>query len=294
MTKKYIQKLLAAVIISAIITTISLYSGMLYWYWQFFIVSLLYFTAGFCFKLKKEGWISLPFYSIIMILPFLLIYSVFTINKELYNVYPIALTPLISFVFGVILNIKLKRKSMRILSFASSILLFLLLAFVGMPNYLNYLAIEFRVEQKAFPRMQFIDKDLKKVGLHKLEADIIVLDIWTTYCSSCFRRFSDYNNLYLQYKDDARVKVYAVNLKEGRQSIEEVMEVVNDLNYSFPFLYTNDSVARVLKKDLFVTSVPKLIILDKNRKIVYQGRLITDKKQFIGNAYSIIDKLLKD
>lgn len=94
-----------------------------------------------------------------------------------------------------------------------------------------------------------------------------VLDFWHSRCSSCFKDFPKFDELYSSYKDSDVLDFYSI-----RQPIDdEYNDVIEQMkNYSFVTLSGSQNISNVFD----VRAYPTLLII-KNNQIIHRGSIKT-------------------
>lgn len=109
----------------------------------------------------------------------------------------------------------------------------------------------------------------EEVTLSKLRGKIVVIDFWATWCGPCRRGLP----LLQQFSDWARentddVVVYAINVWERGQNMEEVEQMVADFwtknKYTMPTLI---SMTDAITRDYGVSGIPVTVVIDKEGRI---------------------------
>ncbi len=240
-----------------------------------FILSYVLFRKN---ELKKHLKLSL-----IMILPIFLLFLIASFYSEFSIILIYLVFIPVSTFFGWLFS---KQKSLWIPIFS-----FILFPLVGHVIFPNFLVLQNNIgarTNKEFMKLSLINKDQETVELDK--SKIIVLDFWTTSCGVCFKKFPDLEKYYLEYKDNPNVEFYSINVPLERDKFNKVIKLVENLNYKFPTLYAT-SINEV--ENIGIYSYPHLIIL-KNGKLRYDGRLETDKYIFVNHLKSEINNLLTE
>ncbi|MEZ4803071.1 MAG: TlpA disulfide reductase family protein [Gelidibacter sp.] len=170
-----------------------------------------------------------------------------------------------------------------------SLSLFLFVAIVFFPNQFAYSQSIENPPNFQYDGLILSDNQNKNVELDSSKT--IVLDFWTTSCGICFKKFPEYEKIYLKYKVNPEVEIYSVNVPLKRDTFVKTVELVGKLNYKFPTLYLSPEEIDKLPDAYGINSYPHLLII-KNNHISYSGRMETNPLIFINNIYDEIDKTL--
>lgn len=275
------KKYKSTIILSIIITLVSIFSGAINWKIQFVIVSLLYFLSTL-FLLKNEKIEDKKIITIlILLLPFVLLYNytaisnIFKFNR--FHTLPIGLSPIVFVLIAILYSkFKLNKKKIVLVS------LFIgLLTYIGMANWLVFLNNNENPINKIFPELIITDINNNIINLKK--GKIIVLDLWATNCGSCIKKFPKFEDLKLEYKNDKNVEFYTLNLPLKRDSTLNIKKYVDKYKFKSLFAKKLDS-----WKKLNNRTVPKLLVLDKELRIIYKGSMNDKWYIFYNNIHSII------
>ncbi len=152
------------------------------------------------------------------------------------------------------------------------------------PNTFEAMANTGARVDKAMPELNFLNENGKPVSL---DSGLVVLDFWTTSCSVCFKKFPDYNEYSIKYANDPDIKLYAVNVPTVRDKPHSARDVFSKFDYHFPTLYaaSQEEITDKLGFELY----PHLLII-KDGRIKYSGRMITDKKILFNRLDQLIRK----
>ncbi|MCF6294330.1 MAG: TlpA family protein disulfide reductase [Flavobacteriaceae bacterium] len=275
-----------AIVFTIIATLIAIFSGAVNWVFQFTCIGLVYFFASLCILRNdkpKNKVISLA----ILISPFLLIYGFVLIPKLLefkrLHVLPILIFPVVNAFFGYLFY-KVKAKPYSKVIYVGIIII---MGYIGMPNWLNFSFDEENPIDKPFPKLKL--NDIYDNTFQFEKDKVIVLDLWSTACGICIKKFPDFEALKLKYKDDKSIEFYALYLPLKRDSIIDVKSYVKDYKFNSLFAIEISS-----WKTLDNRTVPKLLILNKDQRIVYKGRMNDKWYHFYNNINSLIEKYIND
>ncbi|WP_298332645.1 TlpA disulfide reductase family protein [uncultured Christiangramia sp.] len=276
-----IKRLLQGLVYGLIPITIYLIFGILFngdhkWMLPLILGSifLFYYFISSKFDFWKTG--------ILIILPLflsLLLISFFT-GFNLVFLY-IIFVPISAFLGSLFYN----KKNYLILIFV--LVFFPILGYYVLPNQIVLFNNRSARQIKEFKGLTVVNKERDTIQFDKNK--IIALDFWTTSCAICFKKFPDFEKIYLKLKSNPDIKMYSVNVPLKRDEFEKTVRLVDSLNYQFPTLFaTSMEEAR----ELGVKAYPHLIIL-KNGKVHYDGRLETEEKIFINNIEDEIKRLIE-
>jgi thiol-disulfide isomerase/thioredoxin len=279
-------------IITLISLALAILSGAINWPNQFVIGGLAYFTAGLLYHRKFV--ISRFLYGLIVVIPFVLIYTAHALIQHLVHVYPIAFWPPVAIVVGLLINKMHFNKVKKSSSIITFVLLIMFLGYLIIPNWLVYIHQSKYTVKQEVPEICFSTKDGASYCLNNQKGKVIVLDFWSTGCAVCFKKFPELEKMKEHYSNRDDLDIFAVNLLLRRDHIDSIHQKAENLPYSFNHLFTLYEQAKEIRKTLKINGVPTLVIIDKNSEILYVGGLNTKKHIILDNAYNIIDDALKD
>lgn len=137
-------------------------------------------------------------------------------------------------------------------------------------------ATQFNLEYQVqhFP---FASLDGSQFDEETLKGKIVLLDFWSFYCGSCFKKFPEIEKLHQTYKYDPNVRVMSVH--EGSETLAEVRQHRMLQDYTFPVVHDRDG---ALFKDLQLWGVPQVVLLDPQGQVVliHQGYAKQDEARF--------------
>ena len=116
---------------------------------------------------------------------------------------------------------------------------------------------------------------------------LTVIDFWASWCRPCLKAMPKLQKVYTEYKSKG-VSFIGVNV-DGPRSFSKALPLVNSLNITYPNI---SDIEGKLKEELEVSSMPTLLIIDHNNKVVFrhEGFASGDEEEW----RSIIDKLLAE
>ncbi|ULC59981.1 TlpA family protein disulfide reductase [Flaviramulus sp. BrNp1-15] len=276
------KKYKSLIILSILTTLIAIFSGAINWVFQFICVGILYFISTML--LFRNGFFKKkPLYAVVIIIPFLLIYGFVVIGRLIqYNevhTLPILIIPIISVLFGYLFSFfNLKNSSKLIYA-----IIIIIIGYIGMPNWLNFAFDKENPINEPFPELVLSDINQKPFKLKGNK--VIILDLWSTSCGICIKKFPDFEKLMLDYKNDSEVEFYTLNLPLKRDSIRDITSYVSKYKFQSLFAEKYDSWSKLNNE-----TVPKILILNKNKNIVYKGRMNDKWYHFYNNIENLIMK----
>ncbi len=116
--------------------------------------------------------------------------------------------------------------------------------------------------------------DNKEFRLKEVNANAIILDFWATWCFPCKAQTEILKDIYRDYSNKG-VKIISINVGETQEKVKKYVE-----KNSIPFVQLLDSDQKV-SDALQITALPTIIVLDKNKKIVFKNSTLTKRKKII-------------
>lgn len=127
----------------------------------------------------------------------------------------------------------------------------------------------------------FTLKDLEgnNVSLSDYKGKKIFLNFWASWCGPCQLEMPDFNEFYLEHKEDNFV-ILAVNIGEDQKTVEKFIE---ENEYELPILLDKDM---KISKAYKVRGIPTTYIINESYEIVdiQVGAILSDKIQEIYDA----------
>lgn len=246
--------------------------------WLLLSMSLLYLIIGVFSKNKKQ--------LLILSLPFLFLIALTLFLKD--ALLSIILFYLIILPISLLLGSLYKSKS----SFYGLIYIALIVFvfYYGFDNWNSFIRnYNARVNQKS-PKIELLSNSDELFKLDTIQNKVIVLDFWTTNCGVCFKKFPDFEKIYLEYESNPNIAFYSINIPLKRDTLSKTKKLVKKLGYKFPTLYASSD---EIPQSLDFNSYPHLTIL-KNKRIRYNGRLEIAENVKINNLRTEIERLLNE
>lgn len=113
-------------------------------------------------------------------------------------------------------------------------------------------------------------------ALESIKSEYIMLDFWIPQCGVCYKKFPDFQSFYNKSKDKLTIASVFVTLYKGEQE-SEGKAIIEKRGYTFPVwsVAKQDTLLKVLKIDQY----PTIILLDKNRNVIFRGSLENAEKK---------------
>jgi len=114
--------------------------------------------------------------------------------------------------------------------------------------------------------------DAKNYTYAELKGEkLTIIDFWASWCKPCMKAIPKIDNIY-QHNKDKGVNVIGINC-DGPRSVSKVAPLVSSLGISYTVL---TDINTDVMKDLEVASLPTLLIVDANNKVVYRHEGFSD------------------
>lgn len=171
----------------------------------------------------------------------------------------------------------------------SLLFLILIIAYFFQINYFSFYHNNKAEKNIPFPKVEFIDKEGKSFVINQNK--IVILDFWSTNCGICFKKFPELEKIYLEYKNNPNIEIYAVNVPLKNDNFNKTKKILDSIGYTFPKIYAKS--AKEIDDLLKIHSFPHLLII-KNGIIRYDGMFETNKDVLVYNTKDEIEKLEKE
>ena len=140
-------------------------------------------------------------------------------------------------------------------------------------------------EPKPVPDLTFLDAAGDEVSLADFEGELVVLNLWATWCAPCRREMPSLDRLQARFGDDG-LEVIALSLDRG--DVAKVRAFFEELGISSLALY-HDPTARA-GRELGAPGLPTTIVIDRTGQEV--GRLLGPAEWDSDEALTVIRALL--
>ena len=119
---------------------------------------------------------------------------------------------------------------------------------------------------------EFSAEDIQgnKVSDSSISDKIVFIDFWHTQCGACFRKFPALNELYLKYKDNDKIKVFALNVPLKTDRPSQAYDMISKRGYSFPVVKLQ---TLSLIDSLSISVYPTTVLINEKGYVVFKGSL---------------------
>ena len=126
------------------------------------------------------------------------------------------------------------------------------------------------------------------------QPNIVVLDLWATWCISCLERFPHMVEMHNQYKDQGVVFVsLLLEDPEEPQAIQMAIKFLNKQQADFDHYFMDENLMQSFEK-LDLLGIPAVFIYDRDGQQAYRLTNDNPNKQFTeADVQAAIETLLK-
>ena len=96
-----------------------------------------------------------------------------------------------------------------------------------------------------------------------LRGNVVVLDLWATWCPACRRELPELDRLYRRYQGNSRLRFWAVDILTNGETNQKAKEFLRKAGYALPVAFGSQK----FRDDLGGAGLPLLIIMDKSGRI---------------------------
>jgi thiol-disulfide isomerase/thioredoxin len=139
---------------------------------------------------------------------------------------------------------------------------------------------------KPVPELSFLDADGDEVSLADFEGDVVVLNLWATWCAPCRREMPSLDRLQAELGEDG-LSVIALSLDRGE--VAKVRDFLDELEIANLALY-HDPTGRA-GHELGAPGLPATIVIDRAGQEV--GRLLGPAEWDSADALALLGTILE-
>jgi thiol-disulfide isomerase/thioredoxin len=142
------------------------------------------------------------------------------------------------------------------------------------------------VEPRPVPELTFFDGDGNEVTLADFRGDVVVLNLWATWCAPCRREMPSLDRLQAQLGDDG-LNVIALSLDRG--DVAKVRAFLDEVDVAHLALYHDPEAAA--GRTLGTPGLPTTVVIDRAGLEV--GRLLGPAEWDSAEAIALLRPLLE-
>lgn len=120
------------------------------------------------------------------------------------------------------------------------------------------------------PAFAGVDLDGNEVGLHELRGEVVLLNIWATWCYPCRREMPALEELHREWRDlGLRVVAISIDAASASRDVRDFVE-----EYDLTFDVVHDGAQRVTRA-FSTIGVPETFLIDADGRLVkrWMGRI---------------------
>lgn len=112
--------------------------------------------------------------------------------------------------------------------------------------------------------------------LKSIKSEYLLLDFWNSACGVCYEKFPEFQSLHDKNSGKVKIASVFVPFRKNEQA-SDGEDIISKRGYTFPVwsVAPKDTLLKVLKVERF----PTIILLDKERNVIFRGNLENAKKK---------------
>jgi thiol-disulfide isomerase/thioredoxin len=138
---------------------------------------------------------------------------------------------------------------------------------------------------KPVPELTFLDGEGNEVSLADFRGDVVVLNLWATWCAPCRREMPSLDRLQAELGDDG-LRVIALSLDRG--DVAKVRDFFAELGIANLSIYQDPKAA--VGRELDALGLPTTIVIDRAGQEV--GRLLGPAEWDSADAIALLRTLI--
>ena len=144
----------------------------------------------------------------------------------------------------------------RKLQFVYFPLLLLFVTFLVRPNLIHYFWNTDAFQNRKTPEISFYALNEEKITLDK---EVTVIDLWSTSCGVCFRKFPEFEKLKQDFEGNKNIQFYSANVPLKNDTREKTLATIKRLNYDYETVFAEDF--ETIRDSLGINGFPYLMII---------------------------------
>lgn len=111
-------------------------------------------------------------------------------------------------------------------------------------------------ERETYKGLDFLlpDYEGNEYSLEDYEGKIVFVNFWGTWCPPCLSEMPHFQTIYEKYEDEIEILAINVQTIPDEKSKDEVMEYVNENEFTYPILFDEEGYADSLGINAFPTT----------------------------------------
>jgi thiol-disulfide isomerase/thioredoxin len=117
------------------------------------------------------------------------------------------------------------------------------------------------------------DLDGKPVNFKDLDADLVLLDFWGTWCKPCLRSTPHLVELQ-QRMEGKKLKIVGIACEQDEPKVAaaRVAETAKKLNINYPILLSRNDGSCPLQEALHISAFPTMILVDREGRVLWRDQ----------------------
>lgn len=239
---------------------------------QMVIGGIAYFFAGYYFIQWKEALTNpkdVFTFAGLSMLPILILSMPGLLTEKYHSALPVAICSICLFIIGGFFRSSRRRFPLHLAMICTLLIPFSRLIIPNILSAKNQCTIQ---SKQKVEYLEFYSLEGDCWSTEDAKGKYIVLDLWSTNCGICFKKFPMFEDLYESYNNKQTI-FGAVHLPIYRDTEAQVTALINERlkpQYTFPIyrsqvdLYTYQSLFNI-------EGVPQILVIDKNSEVTYLG-----------------------
>jgi thiol-disulfide isomerase/thioredoxin len=120
---------------------------------------------------------------------------------------------------------------------------------------------------------RLLDLDGKPVRFKDIDADLVVLDFWGTWCTPCLKSIPDLVDLQNRLRGKKIVVLGIACERDGsKTSVSRVAATARRLNINYPILLSPNDGSSPLQEILQIQAFPTLLLVDREGRVLWRDQ----------------------
>ncbi|MGY0391329.1 TlpA family protein disulfide reductase [Bizionia sp. KMM 8389] len=217
----------------------------------------------------KIAIIILSVHLMFLLICFIFFYDRFFLKSLLPTIFYIVIPLIIACIFSFI---KERKYSFLVLSLYVFFSVFFIVKINPFwADYIsNYVSVKSLKGEKSVLHNDYYEvfnSNLESKNLFLDDNKMVVIDVWTKYCSACFRNLHKFQDIRKEFSSNSNISFFTLGIPLKGDSIDDLSRKMTNFNSSFDQLFAQNE---AFFKDFGFNSVPHLMLFKGNR-LIYEG-----------------------